>query len=111
MTEASQPDSVVVVLATAPNSDVAAELADGLVSERLAACVSRVPGVLSRYRWQGTEEEATEVLLIIKTQASRSRALVRRLAELHPYEVPEILVLPVADGFPPYLDWVREETD
>ena len=99
-----------VVLTTAPSSEVAARLAEGLVGERLAACVSHVPGLLSRYRWRGAVEEAAEVLVIVKTRAALQEILVRRLVELHPYEVPEVLVLPVVGGHPPYLDWIHEAT-
>ena len=108
----SHPDRepAILVLTTAPNSEVAAELAATLVEERLAACVSRMPGVISRDRGQGTVEEATEVLVILKTRAGLESALLRRLVELHPYEVPEALVLPVTGGHPPYLDWLTEAT-
>ena len=98
------------MLTTAPNGEVAAELAATLVEERLAACVSRLPGLISRYRWQGTVEEATEVLVILKTRASLEGTLLRRLVEIHPYDVPEALVLPVTGGHPPYLDWLTEAT-
>jgi periplasmic divalent cation tolerance protein len=108
----SQPerDHAILVLTTAPNGDVAAHLAERLVEERLAACVSRIPGVLSRYRWAGNVEEAVEVLVIAKTRTGLKDALVRRLVELHPYEVPEVLVVPVGGGHIPYLDWIRETT-
>jgi periplasmic divalent cation tolerance protein len=105
------PDVAVVVLSTAPGETEAARLARILVEERLAACVSRVPGVKSLYRWEGAIEDAEEVLLIIKTHSRRAPDLTRRLRELHPYEVPEILVIPVAAGLAAYLDWVRSETD
>jgi periplasmic divalent cation tolerance protein len=104
------PDVAVVVLSTAPDPDVADGLARALIEERLAACVTQVPGIKSLYRWQGVVEEAEEVLLVIKTHAGRAPDLTRRLAELHPYAVPEILVLPVAAGFRGYLDWIRDET-
>ncbi len=104
------PDLAVVVLSTAPDAGQAERLARSLVEERLAACVSRVPGMTSLYHWEGDVETADEVLLIIKTHASRAPELTRRLRELHPYEVPEILVLPVAAGLPGYLDWIRTET-
>ena len=108
----SYPDRepAILVLTTLPNGEVAAELAATLVEERLAACVSRLPGLISRYRWQGTVEEATEVLVILKTRASLEGALLRRLVELHPYDLPEALVFPVAGGHPPYLDWLTEAT-
>jgi len=80
------------------------------VSKRLAACASLVPGVRSVYRWKGKVEEADETLLVLKTPASRVRALVAAVVELHPYEVPEVLALPAAEVLPAYAKWVREET-
>jgi periplasmic divalent cation tolerance protein len=104
------PDVAVVVLSTAPDAAVAEELSRQLVEERLAACVSRVPGVKSLFRWEGEVQDSEEILLVIKTHAHRAPALTRRLRELHPYEVPEILALPVAAGLPAYLEWILEET-
>jgi periplasmic divalent cation tolerance protein len=111
LSEVGPPDVGVVVFSTAPDAAEAERLARTLVEERLAACVSRVPGVKSVYRWREGVEEAAEVLLIIKTHARRAPDLTRRLAELHSYEVPEILVLPVAAGLGAYLEWIREETE
>lgn len=104
-----EPLAPVLVLSTAPDAATADRLAERLVDEGLAACVSRIPGVRSRYLWKGVPEEAEEVLLLVKTRADRSNAVVERLASLHPYEVPEILVLPVAGGHPAYLAWVAGE--
>jgi periplasmic divalent cation tolerance protein len=98
-----------VALSTAPDEDVAARIARALVDERLAACANLVPSVRSIYRWQGAVEDAREVLLVIKTRADRVDALAERLRALHPYDVPELVVLPVAGGLAPYLDWVRAE--
>ena len=110
MSDARELDVAVVVLSTAPDGETADRIAAALVEERVAACVSRVPAVHSLYRWKGAVESADEVLLVIKTHARRASDLTRRLAELHPYDVPEILVLPVAAGLPAYLDWIRDET-
>ncbi|MBS0396104.1 MAG: divalent-cation tolerance protein CutA [Proteobacteria bacterium] len=99
-------DAAYVVLVTAPAA-AAPGLARTLVGERLAACVSALPGVRSTYAWQGTIEESDEVLLLMKTTATRLGALERRVRELHPYEVPEVLALSVASGLEPYLDWLR----
>jgi periplasmic divalent cation tolerance protein len=109
MDAASPSDDVRVALSTAPDADAAARIARVLVDERLAACANLVPGVRSIYRWQGAVEEAAEVLLVIKTRADRVEALAERLRALHPYDVPELVVLPVAAGLAPYLDWVRAE--
>jgi len=97
-----------VVLVTAPSAEVGAALGRALVDERLAACVNVIPGLTSIYRWQGQREEASECLLLIKTDESRYAALERRLLELHPYTVPEVLALPVERGAPAYVEWLRE---
>jgi len=102
------PNDCLLALTTCPDAGCAAHLASALVDERLAACVSRLPGAVSTYRWQGKVEEETEVLLLIKTTAERLPALRERLLELHPYDVPELIVMPIADGLPVYLDWLRQ---
>lgn len=101
---------VVVVLATAPNIGAASGLARTLIDERLAACVGILPGITSVFRWEGQTKTATENQLVIKTTAGRVDALISRLKALHPYDVPEILALPVAAGLPAYLQWVVAET-
>lgn len=101
--------SVLLACCTCPDADSAARIARTLVEERLAACVTRLPGARSCYRWEGRVEEATEELLMIKTTLARLDALERRLHELHPYEVPEFLTFP-AGGSPAYLDWVAAMT-
>lgn len=101
---------VVVVLSNAPDLLLAKRIAHMLVEERLAACVNLGASVLSMYMWKGELEGAEEIPLVIKTTQAALPALTARLTELHPYEVPEILVLPVAGGARPYLDWVRQQT-
>ena len=101
---------VFLILSTCPDADTAQRLARILVEERLAACVSLLPGGVSTYRWQGRVEQATEVQLLAMTPADRRDALMARLAELHPYELPEILAVETAAGLPAYLDWVTAET-
>ena len=83
-----------------------------LVEERLAACVNLVPGLTSiyRYRWQGTLRREPEYLLLIKTTAARFTQVRERIRALHPYEVPEIIALPIRDGDPAYLNWLTENT-
>ncbi|MDR0934457.1 MAG: divalent-cation tolerance protein CutA, partial [Burkholderiaceae bacterium] len=100
-------DKVVVAYSTAPDSDTAQKIARSLVEQKLAACVSMTPGLLSIYRWQGVVEEAKEVGLTIKTTQSRVAALSAALQTLHPYEVPELIVAQVTNGLPAYLQWVR----
>ncbi len=96
-----------VVLCTVPAAAVDA-VVEPLLHERLCACVGSLGGLRSRYRWQGAIETADEVQLVIKTAAHLGPALRARLLELHPYDVPEILELAVADGLPAYLDWIRD---
>ena len=83
-------------------------LARRLVEEHLAACVNVLPPMDSIYRWEGKVEEASERQLIIKTTVTRVEALKRRLSDLHPYDVPELLVLSVSDGSDAYLRWLSE---
>jgi periplasmic divalent cation tolerance protein len=97
----------VVVLVTAP-PEGASDLGRTLVDERLAACVNVVPGVTSIYTWEGKREEATESLLVIKTRPERYPALERRVLELHPYAVPEVLALPVQAGASAYVRFIRD---
>jgi periplasmic divalent cation tolerance protein len=99
-----------ITLVTAPDRKTAAAIADALVGERLAACVTFAPGAVSTYRWKGRIERAREVLLVIKSRASLAKRLERRIRDLHPYEVPEILRLPVASGEVRYLRWIGEST-
>ena len=99
-----------IVLSTCPDSDTAGMLARRLVAERLAACVNIVPGIESVYRWQGEVEQARELLLVIKTRDDLWTALESRLRALHPYELPEIVRVPIAAGLAPYLDWIDNNT-
>jgi periplasmic divalent cation tolerance protein len=98
---------ILIVLTTLDASADAAGFARTLVEERLAACVSVLPEMISVYRWQGRVEQASERQLVIKTSADRLPALQARLGELHPYELPELIVLSAA-GSAAYLAWVRE---
>ncbi|MEJ2678933.1 MAG: divalent-cation tolerance protein CutA [Gemmatimonadota bacterium] len=100
-----------VVLITAPDVEVAERLVATLVEERLAACGNIVPGLLSIFRWQGAVEQERETLVVLKTVESAVPVLLRRADELHPYEVPEILVVPVETGHGPYLDWIAKSID
>lgn len=95
---------------TCPNLPTAQEIARHLLREHLVACVNLVPQVTSLYWWQGEIQEDSEVLLIAKTSQDRVEALLERLPQLHPYEVPELLVLACDKGLPAYLRWVEEST-
>lgn len=101
---------VLLAYCTCPDAESARAIALALVEERLAACVNQLPGVRSTYRWQGSVEQADEVLLLIKTTADRLDALTARLRRLHPYELPELIAVEVRAGLPAYLDWVAAET-
>jgi periplasmic divalent cation tolerance protein len=103
-------DETLLVLCTCPDADSAARIARTLVGERLAACVNRVPGLTSLYRWQGEIHEDNEVLLLIKTRRERFEALRARIVELHRYDVPEVIALEIAAGHAPYLEWLHTET-
>ncbi|HSK10804.1 MAG TPA: divalent-cation tolerance protein CutA [Vicinamibacterales bacterium] len=104
------PRDPVLVLTTWPAASDPGPFATTLVAERLAACVNLLPEMESVYRWQGAVERERERQVLIKTTADRLEALGARLTELHPYQVPELLVLPVSTGSEPYLGWVREST-
>ncbi|MBI4538770.1 MAG: divalent-cation tolerance protein CutA [Gemmatimonadetes bacterium] len=99
-----------VVLTTLPDADAAEAFVRCLVEERLVACGNIVPGIVSLYWWKGEVERASEALVILKTTEGVLRDLLTRLPELHPYEVPELLALPVGAGHLPYLAWVAQET-
>jgi periplasmic divalent cation tolerance protein len=104
------PDAAIFVLTHLPDRPSAEKLARTLVTGRLAACVSIGAPVLSMYHWQGQFETAQEVPLVIKTrQALYARVEAAILGE-HPYELPEIVAVPLIDGFSPYLDWIAAET-
>jgi periplasmic divalent cation tolerance protein len=100
----------VVVLTTLPADADTETFARTLVEERLAACVNILPEMRSTYRWEGRVDSAPEHQAIVKTTADRVPALRQRIAELHPYEVPEFIVLPIVDGSDAYLDWIDEST-
>lgn len=97
-------------LSTCPDAESAAKIARALVEEKLAACVNRVPGIASTYRWQGQIHEDVEVLLLIKTTRERFEALRTRLLQLHSHDVPELVAVEIVDGHRAYLDWLVAET-
>lgn len=109
MTQDMQVDSAYgVVYVTVPDLATAKRLAETVVTEKLAACVNILPGVMSVYRWEGKLEESSELLLIIKTRQAGYAALEARIRALHPYDVPEIIMLPVVAGESAYLAWLHE---
>lgn len=101
---------VLLSFTTCPDTETATRIADALVGERLAACVNVLPSVRSIYRWEGRLEHSDEVLLLAKTTAAHATRLQQRIVELHPYELPEVLLVESSGGLPAYLDWVAAET-
>jgi periplasmic divalent cation tolerance protein len=100
-----------VALSTVASLEDAERIARALVERRLAACVNVVPGLTSIYAWKGAVETERELLLVIKTRRQRFEELRAALVELHPYEVPELIALPVEAGHAPYLEWLQAGTD
>lgn len=105
----ASPDCVLILTTLPANADAAA-FARALVDERLAACVNLLPPMHSVYRWEGQVQEESERQVVIKTTGRRTQALRDRLHALHPYDVPEFIVLPIADGGEAYLGWIEDVT-
>ncbi len=101
-------DDICLVLTTCPDENSAERLAEVLVEQRLAACVSAGSPAVSTYPWQGRIEREREIPLTIKTARSRVSVLTETLVAHHPYDVPEVLVLPVIDGLDDYTQWIRD---
>ncbi|MGI9265771.1 MAG: divalent-cation tolerance protein CutA [Gammaproteobacteria bacterium] len=98
----------IIVFSTCPDPECGRALARSLVENRAAACVNVLPGVMSVYQWKGTTQEDSECLLMIKSTMDRMDSLASQIEELHPYELPEVVAVPVSGGLPAYLDWVRQ---
>jgi periplasmic divalent cation tolerance protein len=101
---------VIVVFITAPNEKEAAGIARSLVESKLAACVNIIKNIRSIYSWQGNIEDDSEVLMIVKTKKGLFSALSSRIRELHSYDVPEIIALPLIDGSEDYIKWLLDST-
>ncbi|MBN2055475.1 divalent-cation tolerance protein CutA [bacterium] len=97
------------VLVTAPSREIAMSLGRTLLEERLAACVQIVPGLTSLYQWQGKIQCDDELLMLIKTTAACFEALRIRIKNIHPYDLPQIVALPLAAGDEHYLDWLKDQ--
>ncbi len=101
-------EEVLLLLSTWPDAESAHTAARTLVEEQLIACANLLPGIESIYRWQGKVERSNEVFMLIKTTENRYAAVAKRVVELHTYEVPELIALPIRAGLPDYLRWVAE---
>jgi len=101
------PISATLILTTSPDAETAERIGRALVAEKLAACVSILPPMRSIYRWKGKIEDNNEQMLVIKSTKERFPAIMERIKALHPYELPEIIAVPVADGLPDYLSWLQ----
>ena len=99
----------ILVMTTVDSTGLAASIATALVEQRLAACVQEMP-VRSHYRWEGNVQNDVETLLFVKTSPQSAAAAMDAIRKLHPYDVPEIITLPVTGGLPAYLDWISAET-
>ena len=99
-----------IVLATVPEVRLAEEISVGLVTAKLAACVSQIPHVSSHYFWEGKLEREAEILLIVKTRAALVANVSQFIKEKHPAQVPEIISVPITDGHRPYIEWIGANT-
>lgn len=102
--------TTLLVYCTCPDESVGHSIASRIVEKGLAGCVNIVPGLTSIYKWEGEMKSGTEILLLIKTPADRCAALTRELTDIHPYELPEIIAVPITSGHQPYLDWIKDCT-
>jgi periplasmic divalent cation tolerance protein len=100
----------IVVFITAPEEEEAANIAHALVEARLAGCVNIVKNIRSIYRWEGKIEDEKEVLMIAKTEKEHFKSLEQKVKELHSYTVPEVIAVPIAEGSPDYLQWLKNVT-
>jgi periplasmic divalent cation tolerance protein len=96
-----------IALCTVPDEATAGQIADALVSEKLAACVNIIPSIISVYRWKDAVEHGEELLLLIKTSEAVWPFLETRILELHPYELPEIIAVPIDAGQTEYTQWIK----
>ena len=104
-------EKILLALSTFPDAEIARRISNQLVSERFAACANILPGVESIYRWKEKIESGNETLVLFKLSEDRQSAFQEKLRSLHPYEVPEIIFVPISSGLPEYLRWVSEDCD
>eukprot|EP01114_Cavostelium_apophysatum_P000287 TRINITY_DN10271_c0_g1_i2.p1 TRINITY_DN10271_c0_g1~~TRINITY_DN10271_c0_g1_i2.p1 ORF type:complete len:144 (+),score=19.46 TRINITY_DN10271_c0_g1_i2:60-491(+) len=99
-----------IVYVTVPSDEVAGKVTNALLDQKLAACVSKIPGLMSTYVWEGKIETSAEQLLMIKTKTALLPTLIQEVKKVHPYEVPEVISVPITAGNPDYLKWIGENT-
>jgi periplasmic divalent cation tolerance protein len=102
------PDKVLLALSTFPDRETARDISSELVTKKIAACANILPGVESIYRWKEKIESGNETLVLFKLSEDRQSEFQEKLRSLHPYEVPEVIFVPVSNGLPEYLRWVTE---
>jgi len=95
-----------LVVSTCPDHLIAKDLASNIVERRLAACVNILPNIISVYQWQGRQEQSDECLMLMKTTKQQYADLQRFIVDKHPYELPEVIAVPISDGLPDYLAWI-----
>jgi periplasmic divalent cation tolerance protein len=105
------PHDTLVVLVTASSEEEAETIGKAMVEETLAACANIIPSVTSIFRWEGKTEREAECLIILKTRRRLLDHLIERVRDLHSYEVPEVIAVPVVGGSEAYLEWVKQETE
>ena len=110
MADGSEYSDYMVAFSTAPSIEEARRIAHDVVENRLAACVNLVTGIVSVYEWEAEIHEDPEVLLVMKTREALVRRLIARIVEIHPYDCPEVVVLPILGGNKAYLDWIETVT-
>ena len=107
----TSPSRYRIVLCTCPDRVCAERIASALLERRLAACVNVLPGVMSRFWWNGKVDGADEHLLLVKTRVDAFQQIQETITSLHPYELPEVLAVPIADALAPYLRWIDESME
>ena len=100
----------VIIYCTCPDIETASRISRVLISHHAAACVNQLPGITSTYEWEGKIEENNEVLLLIKSTEERFDSIQKLIIDEHPYELPELIAVPISKGLPDYLDWIKQCT-
>ncbi|MBD3272404.1 MAG: divalent cation tolerance protein CutA [Elusimicrobia bacterium] len=96
-----------IIFITVPSKEEAQKIAHALLNEKQAACVNIIPAVDSWYWWEGKIDHSSELLLIVKTTGKQVAGIIQKVGKIHPYEVPEVIVVPIDDGNPDYLQWIH----